>query len=67
MIREIKQYYCDGIPSENDLMEALKAAESNPRCWIQLSWDFWGPYSIIVTYEDTLETIKDKLPKVYPV
>lgn len=67
MIKEIKNYYCDTIPKEEDLLAALEVANTNPRAWIKLSWQFYGPYSIIVTYEDTLETLKDKLPKVYPV
>lgn len=67
MIREIKQYYCDTIPKESDLIAALEVAQANPRAWIQLSWDYFAPYAIIITYEDTLETVKDKMPKVYAV
>ena len=73
MVYEIKNYFCDNIPTRDDIGEMIKAAaESNTV--IDLHW--YGPahgyygddeYRVHIRPTDTIEGVMDKLPKIYAV
>lgn len=73
MIYEIKNYFCNQIPTENDITEAVEESR-NLNCCIRLSW--YGPahgfYGDDIHYVDinplvTVDEIMYRVPKIYGV
>lgn len=55
-------------PSDEDILECIEMAKLE-NCIIQLNWTLqWsGPYCRYIYPENTLEQIKDSLPKIYGI
>lgn len=70
MITEVRLFQCDFdcVPNDADFLKCIDIAKGNG-CIVQLQWTLkWsGNYSIQVTKDSTLQTLKDKLPKTYGI
>lgn len=65
MITEIKTFMCNEIPSEEDIEIALKIAKEN-KIIVELHWPVYiSVYSVTITPEDTVQSVKNNMPKVY--
>lgn len=66
MIQEVKNYKCDSTPNEQDIQQAISISESTG-CLINLYWikSYSDKYSVIVSPDSTVESIKEKMPKYY--
>jgi hypothetical protein len=68
MIKELKSYICefDTVPTDDDLMQAIEIAKKD-NCVVEIHWTLkWsGHYARYFYADDTLETARDKLPKIY--
>ena len=65
MIREIKHYWCDGHPSDDDIAKAFEIIGESDTI-IELNWRKFGyPYSVMISKEDTPSGVKERLPKIY--
>lgn len=64
-MKRILNFQCKGIPEDNELKEGLETA-NNEDCYVHLHYNVWGyPYRVVITPEDTIETVKDRIPKYY--
>lgn len=72
MIFEIKNYFCTNIPEKSDIQSAVARAKLG-YC-VLLSW--YGPahgyygddeHRVMIKPEDDVETVMNKLPKIYGV
>ena len=68
MIHEVKTYFCDNIPGDEDIEQALAFARSGI-CWVKLCWfvHYSALYSVYVKPESTVDSVKAQMPKVYGV
>lgn len=74
MIHEIKEFFCDRIPTENDIKEVI-AIQRKENCIINLTWngpasEFYGghTYFMKITSDDNVSSIMKRLSNhVYPV
>ena len=73
MVYEIKKYFCDRIPQEEDIRDVLEKVIENDSV-IDLYWygpahGFYGDDEHVVRVHptDTVEEIMDRLPKIYAV
>ena len=73
MIYEIRNYFCDEIPTEEDILRAKSEALAK-HCTVKLSW--YGPahvfygddtHTVFIKETDSVEKIMEKLPKIYAV
>jgi hypothetical protein len=68
MIKEVKTYYVSDVPNDDDINEAIsKAASLN--VIVKLFWHvpYSGDYEMYIGSEDTLETVKEHMPKMYGI
>lgn len=64
-MKRILSFYSKGIPTDDELKEALEVV-NNGDCYVKLEYTVWGyPYSIFISPEDTFEKIKDRMPRYY--
>ncbi len=68
MITEIKPYLCDRVPSDGDIQQAIKIATDN-KCLVELNWVvlYSGRYRVTISESDTLESVRDNMPKYYGI
>lgn len=70
MLTEVKLYQCefDRTPTDDDLLKCIEIAKEDD-CIVHLQWCLkWsGNYYVQVTKDSTLETIKERLPKIYGI
>lgn len=68
MIQRRKTYACDGTPRDEDVLQAIEIAQRE-NCQIMLCWHVkWsGNYSVLVKPDSTLESVKEKIPRVYGI
>ena len=68
MITEIKNYWCDGAPKDDDILCAIDIARTN-NIMVRLEWFIMhsGLYTVRVKKDDTLDSVKERLPKVYGI
>ena len=73
MIYRIKKYFCDRIPTEEDIFNTIELAKRED-CIIELTWygpahGFYGDdtHYVMINPLNTVEEILDKLPKIYGV
>jgi hypothetical protein len=68
MIQELKTYACDGIPTDEDIQQAIDIAQRDG-CLIKLSWyvKHSGNYSAIIAHDSTLESVRAQMPRVYGI
>ena len=65
MIKELKTYYCEDVPTEDDLKEGIRIARIN-HCLVSIVWAVYhSSYRVLIQPTDSLSNIKDKMPKVY--
>lgn len=65
----IKEYMCDNItPSDNEIEEAVNIA-STEDCIVKLYWyyPYSGSYNVPIYPNATVEKVKEKLPRCYPL
>lgn len=62
----IKEYLCDGTPSDEEIIKAIKIVEKD-NCVVRLKWfiPYSGWYTLLVKDGMTFEECKNKLPRVY--
>lgn len=65
-MKQIKEFICDNIPTDEELQKCIKAAK-NENCVINLHWV--GPnsylYSIYIKENMTVEDCRDNMPTFY--
>lgn len=74
MIHEIKEFFCDRIPTENDIKEVI-AIQRKENCIINLTWngpasEFYGDQTCFmkITSDDNVSSIMKRLSNtIYPV
>ena len=68
MIKPIKEFWCNGHPSKDDLQECIEIANKED-CIIHLKWfiQYNGWNDRYIHPNSNLEEILDKLPKIYGV
>lgn len=68
MLIRLKTVWCDGIPTDKDLEEAITLVH-DWNSYIELRWyvRFNGNHSVIVTDEDTVKSLRERIPKRYGV
>lgn len=68
MIQELKTYICDHTPKDEDILEAMDIVKRD-RCIVMIKWNvaYSGSYHVIVAFDFTLESVKEQLPKLYPI
>ncbi len=68
MITEIKQYFCEGTPKDEDILQAIEIAANN-KCLVELHWSvvYSGRYRMTVSESDTLDSVKKFIPKYYGI
>ena len=65
MIKELKTFYGDDVPSDADLQECIRVARTND-CLVSVVWSVYqSSYRVLIQPSDSLTMIKDKMPKVY--
>ena len=66
MMKEIKHYFCDSIPQDEDLLKCIEIAKKE-ECLIDLMWfvEYNGKHNIIINQNSTLNDLKNELPKYY--
>jgi len=74
MVYEVKKYFCDRIPEEEDIVDALQKVFEGcgsvvDLCWYGPAHGYYGDdeYSVRITPKDTVKQIMDRLPKIYAV
>lgn len=71
MIKQVLKFRSDTktIPSDEDLMKCLEIQKNSPDKIVELHWHFrWsGNYKISFENANTLEEVKEKMPKCYRV
>lgn len=59
MIRELKTYLCDFIPSDEDIQQAIDIAKRDD-CWVKLYWiRYTGESQVLITKDSHLEVVKE--------
>lgn len=68
LIREYKTFWTKGHPTDNTIREALNIVKGQ-QFVIELHWfvQYSGNYEVCISSDDTLESVKERLPKIYPV
>ncbi|MBP5725276.1 MAG: hypothetical protein J6X18_17085 [Bacteroidales bacterium] len=74
MIHEIKEFFCDRIPTENDIKEVI-AIQRKENCIINLTWNgpasgFYGDHTYLmkITSDDNVSSIMKRISnRFYPV
>lgn len=65
MIKELKTYYSEDVPTEEDLKEGIRIARTHD-CLVSIVWAVYqSSYRVLIQPTDSLSNIKDKMPKVY--
>lgn len=65
MLKELKMFVTDGIPTEDDVKEALSYAKKND-CWVRIVYTAFGwPYKWTIDPADTFEEVWENRRKVY--
>ena len=65
MIKEIKHYYCDNIPSDMDILEGMDIAKENQCCVTIHCTACFGDYSVVIDENSSLDDVKKQMPTVY--
>lgn len=68
MIKEVRTYWCDGQPQDEDIQKGLDIAKTD-KCIVNIRWTVhWsGVFTVSMNEESTVEEVKEQLPKGYPV
>lgn len=67
MLQEVRTYRTDdGHPNDSEIQQCLDIIGDNDFV-IELKWIMkWsGEYNVIITKDDTVESVKKRLPKIY--
>ena len=65
MLKELKMFVTDGIPTEDDVREALSYAKKND-CRVKITYTVFGwPYNWTIDSADIFEEVWEKRIKVY--
>lgn len=65
MIKELKTYYCEDVPTDDDLKEGISIARTQD-CLVSIVWAVYhSSYRVLIQPTDSLANIRDKMPKVY--
>ena len=67
MIREVKFYQCEGgHPSDDEIKVALDIVRGQPFI-IELRWfrKYSGWHRTLICKDDTLDSVKERLPRIY--
>lgn len=65
MIKELKTYYSDDVPTDEDLKEGIRTARTND-CLVDIVWAVYhSSYRVLIQPTDSLANIRGKMPKVY--
>ena len=68
MIQELKTFICDAIPSDEDILQSIDLVKNGDFA-IKLLWNvpYSGTYHVIISYNSTLESVKQQMPEIYPI
>lgn len=65
MIKELRTYYSEDVPTDEDLQEAIKISRTTD-CLVSLVWAVYhSSYRVLIQATDSLSDVKNKMPKVY--
>lgn len=64
-MKELKTYYCTDVPNDDEIQEAIRITRTQ-HCLVSLVWTvFYNSYRVLVQENDTVESVHEKMPKVY--
>ena len=64
-MKELKTYYSEDVPTDEDLKEGIRIARTQD-CLVSIVWAVYHcSYCFLSQPTDLLINIKDKMPKVY--
>ena len=65
MMKELKTYYSEDVPTDEDLKEGIRIARTH-NCLVSIVWAVYhSSYRVLIQSTDSLSNIKDRMPKVY--
>lgn len=66
-MKELKTYYCTDVPNNDEIEEAIHITQTQ-HCLVSLVWTvFYSSYRVLVQEDDTIESVREKMPKVYGI
>lgn len=57
--------YANNVPTDEDILECIQLSILE-RCYVEIKWRVFNyTYNVCVTEEDTIATVRDRMPKRY--
>ncbi len=68
MIQEVKTYYCDRVPQDEDIRQALDIVHRDG-VLVKLQWyvRYSGTYTAMIAGDSTMADVKKQIPAVYGI
>ena len=68
MIARLKTYLCNRTPEDDDILQAMEIVKHD-HCFVKILWSipYSGTYYVIVSFDSTLEYVKEQIPKIYGI
>lgn len=67
-MKEVKLFKCEKTPTDDEITESIKLA-TEQNIVVRLEWfvQYSGTYRTDIDSDSTIETVRNSMPKVYPI